>query len=75
LAEVAQFAQKRGLTYQLAIDRPAPDSRGFGTTFKAYGIQGIPHCAVIDRQGRIAFVGGLQQAAIEAAKLLGKKSE
>jgi beta-lactamase regulating signal transducer with metallopeptidase domain/thiol-disulfide isomerase/thioredoxin len=75
LAEVAQFAQKRGLTYQLAIDRPAADSLGFGATFKAYGIQGIPNCAVIDQQGHIAYVGGLQQAAVEAANLLVKDNE
>lgn len=73
LEEVAQFAQKRGLTYQMAIDRPAADALGFGATFKAYGVHGIPNCAVIDQEGRIAFVGRLQDAAVEAAKLLDKE--
>jgi peroxiredoxin len=68
--EVAQFAKKNELSYQLAIDRPSTDTRSFGETFKACGIQGIPNCVVIDQQGRVAYVGSFQKAAIEVAKLL-----
>jgi thiol-disulfide isomerase/thioredoxin/protocatechuate 3,4-dioxygenase beta subunit len=75
VAELAEFARKRSLTYQLAIDRPAEGSLGFGAAFKAYGIQGIPNCAVIDQQGRIAYVGRFQEAALKAAKLLGKDNK
>src|SRR5205823_2025491 len=35
LMEVSEFARKRGITYQLAIDQPSTDGRGFGATFKA----------------------------------------
>jgi peroxiredoxin len=72
VAEVAEFARKQSMTYQLAIDRPAGDSLGFGATFKAYGVRAIPSCVVIDQEGRIAYVGRLKQAAIEAEKLITK---
>ncbi len=66
---VAEFAQKRGLTYPLAIDRGGP--RGFfGKTFAAYGVRGIPHTAIIDRQGRIAYLGHLEAAISKAEELL-----
>jgi thiol-disulfide isomerase/thioredoxin len=68
--DVAEFARKQGLTYQLAIDRPDPDSLGFGAAFKAYGVRGIPSCALIDREGRVALVGRFREASLEAAKLL-----
>jgi thiol-disulfide isomerase/thioredoxin len=74
-AEVAEFAQKRGMTYPVAIDQPAADSPAFGATFKAYGIRGIPNCAVLDRAGKVAFVGRFDDAAREAAKLLEAKPD
>jgi thiol-disulfide isomerase/thioredoxin len=74
-AEVAEFAQKRGLTYPLAIDLPAADSPAFGATFQAYGVRGIPNCAVLDRAGKVAFVGRFDDAARAAAKLLEAKPD
>ena len=40
--QVAEFARKRGLTYRLAIDRPAHEEGWFGATFQAYGVRAIP---------------------------------
>ena len=70
VGEVAEFARKRGLTYRLAIDRPAGEDGWFGATFKDYGVRAIPAAAVIDREGKIAFVGRFPEALREAAKLL-----
>jgi RNA polymerase sigma factor (sigma-70 family) len=67
--EVADFARKRGLNYRLAVDRPADEDGWFGATFRAYGIRGIPAAAVIDRKGRVAFVGRFPQALERAAQL------
>lgn len=70
IEKVAEFARNRGLTYALAIDRPDSEDGWFGATFKAYGIRAIPAAAVIDRQGRIAFVGRFQEALRKAAEFL-----
>jgi|GEM_PF-2379761 len=67
---VADFATKRGLTWPLAIDR---DGEGFGATFKAYGVRSIPRAAVIDRQGKLAFLGQFREALAQAANLLDQK--
>ena len=70
-AELAEFARKRGLLYPLAIDRPEKEEGYFGATFKAYGIRAIPSAAVIDRQGRVAYVGRFSEAIQKAAVLAG----
>jgi thiol-disulfide isomerase/thioredoxin len=70
--QVATFAAKRALTYRLAIDRPAGEDGWFGAAFKAYGVRAIPSAAVIDRQGRIVFVGRFTEALQQAASLLEK---
>jgi thiol-disulfide isomerase/thioredoxin len=69
--EVAGFARRRGLTYRLAVDRSADEEGWFGATFKEYGVRTIPAAAVIDRQGKVAFVGPFREALQEAAKRLG----
>ena len=71
---VAQLAKKHGLTYLLGIDRPTASGRGFGAAFEAYGIRGIPNCAVIDQAGKVAFVGDFLSAAQDAEELLAVKS-
>ena len=68
--QVAEFATKRGMTYPLAIDRPAKESGWFGATFAAYGVRGIPSAAVLDRQGKVVFVGQFREAIEKAAALL-----
>ena len=69
--QVAEFARKRGLTYQLAVDRPTDADGWFGATFKDYGVRAIPGAAVIDRQGKVVFVGRFPEALQKAADLLG----
>jgi peroxiredoxin len=69
--QVAAFARERGLTYRLAVDRPDGLDGWAGATFQAYGIRVVPAAAVIDRKGRIAFVGRFPGALAEAARLLG----
>jgi len=43
----------------MAIDKPDPKGQAFGATFAAFGIDGIPSCAVIDGAGRVAYRGQL----------------
>jgi peroxiredoxin len=59
---VANFAREKGLTYPLAIDRTDAGDGYFGTTFRASGVRGIPAAAVLDREGRVAFVGRFPEA-------------
>ncbi len=68
---VAEFARERGLTYRLAIDRPANGTAWFGATFRAYDVRTIPSAALIDRQGKIVFIGQMRKALESAANLLG----
>ncbi len=70
--QVAEFAARRGMTYPLAIDRAAKESGWFGATFAAYGVRGIPSAAVLDRQGKVVFVGEFRDAIEKAAALLKK---
>jgi len=70
LKEVAEFAAKRGISYPLAIDHPAKEEGWFGATFAAYGVRGIPAAAVIDRGGKVVFVGRFPDALARAAALL-----
>ncbi len=65
--DLAAFAAKHGLTYPLAIDRPASESGWFGATTEAYGVHGIPTAAVIDRDGNLVYLGTFQQALERAA--------
>ncbi len=69
--EVAAFARERGLTYRLAVDRPAVEESWFGATFQDYGVRAIPGAAVIDRKGKVVFVGRFSEALRKAADLLG----
>jgi thiol-disulfide isomerase/thioredoxin len=70
--QVARLARERGLTYRLAVDRPAAEEDAwFGETFRDYGVRGTHTAAVIDRKGHVAFVGRFPEALKEAAKLLG----
>jgi peroxiredoxin len=68
--QVAEFAAKRGISYPLAIDRASNESGWFGATFAAYGVRGIPSAAVLDRQGKVVFVGQFREAIEKAAALL-----
>jgi len=70
VAQVSEFAAKRGIAYPLAIDRAPEDPGWFGATFAAYGVRGIPGAAVIDRQGKVVFVGRFREAVEKAAALL-----
>lgn len=73
-AELKAFAQQRKLTYPMAVDAP-DDSRepGSGKTFRAYGIQGIPAVAVIDQEGKVAYLGNsLAEAVGTLGRLVGR---
>lgn len=72
LDQLQAYAEGRKMSYTLAIDQPAP-GRGFGTTFSAYGVQGIPQSAVIDRDGKLVYLGPLATAVQRVRALLGQE--
>lgn len=59
---VAQFARKYDVPYILAIDHEADEPGWFGALFKSYGVRAIPQSAVLDRQGKVVFIGTLTEA-------------
>ena len=63
-AELEQFAQEHHLTYPQAIDAPDDRDRGVESTFRQYGVKGLPSVAVIDRSGRVAYLGHFLSEAI-----------
>ena len=61
------------LEYVLAIDREPTESGWFGATMQAYGVQGIPAAAVIDRAGKLVYLGQFGEALTKAAGLLNQE--
>jgi beta-lactamase regulating signal transducer with metallopeptidase domain/thiol-disulfide isomerase/thioredoxin/protocatechuate 3,4-dioxygenase beta subunit len=74
-AELRKFAQEHHLTYPLAIDAPDGQNLSFGKTFREYTVVGIPSVAVIDRSGRVAYLGhSLGEAVGSLSPLLARAS-
>ncbi|HEX7377221.1 MAG TPA: M56 family metallopeptidase [Pirellulales bacterium] len=69
---VAQFAAERGLPYLLAIDHEADEPGWFGALFKSFGVRGIPHAAILDREGKLVFLGHLTEAISRLENTLGE---
>ena len=75
-AELRKFAQQHHLTYPLAIDTPDRQNLSFGKTFREYTVVGIPSVAVIDRRGRVAYLGHFLDDAIgHLSSLLAQSSQ
>jgi len=55
-AKVKPFVDQMGekMDYTVAIDRDNKTSEGY---MKAFGVNGIPHAFIVDREGRIAWQG------------------
>ena len=68
-AEVVEFASKKGLTFPIAIDNIDPKSKTFGATFAKFGIHGIPSAVVIDKAGKVAYIGEFKHAIEQAFRL------
>jgi peroxiredoxin len=51
------FAQKEGISYPILLD---PD----GTTGKAYGAKTTPHMYIINKDGKLAYAGAIDDQAI-----------
>lgn len=56
MATVKPFVDNMGdkMEYRVALDRNGQTSEGY---MKAFGVNGIPHAFVVDREGRIAWHG------------------
>src|SRR5205814_6906939 len=55
--KLKSFADKDAISYPILLD---PD----GTAAKAYGAKTTPHMFVIDKDGKIAYAGGIDNEAI-----------
>lgn len=66
--DVKPFVKKMGekMDYTVAVDEDGKTSAGY---MEAYGIDGIPHAFIVDKEGRIAWLGhpmgGLEQVLAE----------
>jgi peroxiredoxin len=65
LGTVQKFVEKMGdkMDYTVAVDKDRKTSDGY---MKAYGINGIPHAFIVDKEGRIVW-NGHPMAGLEAA--------
>lgn len=67
-SDVKPFVKKMGekMDYTVAVDEDGKTSAGY---MEAYGIDGIPHAFIVDKEGRIAWLGhpmgGLEQTLAE----------
>jgi peroxiredoxin len=68
--QLKEFAEGKKLTYPLAIDAEDPQGMSFGRTFRQYGVVGIPAVAVIDREGKVAYLGNFLAEAVSRAAAL-----
>ncbi len=69
---VVAFARDRGIAFPRAVDRAASEAGWAGATFEDFGVRADAGIAVIDREGKVAYVGEqLSEAIDEAAKRLG----
>lgn len=74
--KLREFAKQHKLTFPLAIDAPDEQKLTGGKTFRAYGVRGIPSVAVIDRKGKVAYLGDfLTEALARVGVLLGASSK
>lgn len=67
-----EFTTERGINYPVAIDS---DDEGFGTSFEAFGVRGIPQTAVIDRSGKLVYLGQLRTALQRGRDLIDSKND
>lgn len=73
VSDLQKFAKKENINYQLAIDQPSTEKGWFGQTMHNFGVRGIPHAAVIDQQGNLAYVGYFGEALRTVDRLLKDK--
>lgn len=74
--EIEKDIKDHELGYPIVIDAPRPHQpRTWGLLSHEYGIRGIPHAVVIDRDGRIAANGQLTDALAKAHELASVKRE
>jgi thiol-disulfide isomerase/thioredoxin len=65
LSTVQKFVEKMGdkMDYTVAVDQDRQTSDGY---MKAYGINGIPHAFIVDKEGRVVW-NGHPMAGLDAA--------
>jgi peroxiredoxin len=72
-SQLQALAKRNQLTYPMAVDAPDDPKVSGGKTFRAYGVQAIPSVAVIDREGKVAYLGmSLAEAVGTLGRLVGR---
>ena len=68
--DVKKMAKDFKLSYPICIDsKKPPGASGFGFLSSWYFISGIPHAVVVDKRGRVAGHGSLDEVLSKARKL------
>lgn len=63
---IGEFRMK----YPILIDAPTPDGAGtWGTLYKRYAVDRIPHAVLIDRKGRVVVAGHLGEVFAKARQV------
>ena len=68
--QVSQFAAENKLDFPIAVDNKATEKGWWGATTQAYGIRGIPEAIVIDRDGKLQYLGDFERALEKAIRLV-----
>ncbi|MBN1419680.1 MAG: TlpA family protein disulfide reductase [Planctomycetes bacterium] len=68
--DVRKMTQTFGLSYPICIDAQKPSgASGFGFLSSWYHVRGIPHAVVVDKEGRVAGHGSLDEALRKAEEI------
>ncbi len=72
-AAIRKVMKDFDLQYPTCIDLPAgPGATSWGPLFDRYGVRGIPHAVLLDRNGTVVGTGDLSEILTKAAKLVGR---
>jgi thiol-disulfide isomerase/thioredoxin len=71
--EIRKVMREFDLRYPTCVDTPAPPGlTAWGSLFAHYEVSRIPHAIVIDRRGKVAATGELNEILARARELVGR---
>ncbi len=72
---IRQVIEEFEIAYPVLIDAQAPEaSNTWGALYSLYGVDRLPHAVVVDRRGKIAATGSLQEVFEKLSDELAAKS-
>jgi peroxiredoxin len=67
--DIEKLVQEEKLDYPICVDASSQEDLAWGTLFSRFAVRQIPHAYVIDKSGRVAAHGELEEVLIKAASL------